>query len=80
MSYETSAAHFIWNPLGSSDCSLRTLPASIFEARCALHRALDRATTEENEDEGKMEGRDRAIDALLPEKEPASSYVSKFSI
>lgn len=61
MSYETSAAHFIWNLLGSSDCSLKA--ASIFEARCALHRVLGRATTKENENEGKMEGRERAIDA-----------------
>jgi len=53
MSYETPAAHFIWNPLGSFDCTLKT--ASIFGARCALHGALDRATMKENEDGGRKE-------------------------
>jgi len=57
MSYETPAAHFIWNPLGSFDCILKA--ASIFGVRCALHEALDRATTKENEDGGWKEVCDR---------------------
>jgi len=37
-----------------SDCSLKT--ASIFEARCALHRVLSRTTIKADENEGKLEG------------------------
>jgi len=49
------------NLLSCFECILKV--TSIFETRCALHRALNRATTKEIEDEGKMEGRECAIDA-----------------
>lgn len=71
MSYETPAAHFIWNPLGSFDCSLKA--TSIFEARCALYGALGRATTKEEEDGEKERDRKGVCNrCTMQEKEPAS--------
>ena len=71
---KTRAVHFIWNLLGCFECILKV--TSIFETRCALHRALDRATAKERL---RMRGRRKegGVQSMhtMQEKEPTSSSV-----